>query len=174
MKKKINRKAKDTTESWLGVIAKIGDMSRRDRANRISTWAKEAGPPHAEIMLGDDPDYMERIGFWQVPGGVIRIRASKRGEFDPAERTDITDDEVKAIAEASLHIAGQEVSNLAEAEVVGSGGRATVRMKIHRLSSGILQCRIPGSGCWQNVDPADEGMFINPDDTGRKVLKMKR
>lgn len=57
-----------------------------------------------------------------------------------------------------------------EADVMGEGGRATVRMKIRRLRSGILQCRIPGSGCWHDVDPTDEAMFINPDDTGRKLL----
>lgn len=90
------------TGSWLGAIADMGEREREARADRISRWAAAAGPPHAELMLGDDPEYTDRIGFWRSAGGVIRIRASRRGEFDPAERTEITDAEVKAIASAGV------------------------------------------------------------------------
>lgn len=152
----------DDTGSWLNGMTEIFKRETENRIRRISTWAKTAGPPHAEITLGDDPDYMDRIGFWRVPGGVIRIRASMKGEFDPAERTDITEEEVQAIMDASVCVS--------PAEVMGCG-RATVRMKIRRLKSGTLQCRIPGAGRWHDVDPTDEGMFINPDDSGGKLLE---
>lgn len=89
--------------SWIGVIAELHRAEREARAGRISRWAAAAGPPHAEIMLGDDPEYMDRIGFWRVPGGVVRIRASKKGEFDPAERENISDEEARAIAAAFEH-----------------------------------------------------------------------
>lgn len=89
------------TGSWLGAMAELGERERKARADRISRWADTAGPPHAEITLGDDPEYTDRIGFWRVSDGVIRIRASRRGEFDPAKRIDITDAEAKAIASAA-------------------------------------------------------------------------
>jgi len=89
--------------SWLGVMDKIHLAERQDRVARISRWAEVGGPPHAEVMLGDDPEYMEKIGFWRVPGGVIRIRAFKNGDFDPAERTEISDEEARAIAIAFAH-----------------------------------------------------------------------
>lgn len=86
--------------SWMGVMEEFHLTEQKARADRISRWAAAAGAPHAEIMLGDDPEYMERIGFWRVPGGVVRIRASKKGEFDPAERECISDKEAEAVAAA--------------------------------------------------------------------------
>ena len=44
--------------------------------------------------------------------------ASRKGEFDPAERTDITDGEIKAIMAASEQVSPNDVA--------GSVGRATV------------------------------------------------
>lgn len=89
------------TGSWLGFAAELGEREREARADRISRWADTAGPPHAEITLRDDPEHTDRIGFWRVTGGVMRIRASgRRGEFDPAKGIDITDAEAKAIASA--------------------------------------------------------------------------
>lgn len=91
------------TDGWSGVMDGIFERSREDRSARISEWATLAGPPHAEVLIGDDPECMERVGFWRVPGGIIRIRANRKGEFDPAERTDITAQEAKAIADAMGH-----------------------------------------------------------------------
>lgn len=91
----------DGDGSWFGAIAGIAEREREARADRISSWAANAGPPHAEVTLGNDPEYSDRVGFWRVSGGVIRIRASKKGEFDPAERIDITDAEASAIATAA-------------------------------------------------------------------------
>lgn len=65
---------------------------------RISDWADIAGPPHSEASLGNN-----RIGFWRVNGGLIRIRASRKGEFDPGGGIEITDKEIEAIMDAYKH-----------------------------------------------------------------------
>ena len=90
-------------DEWIDVIAKLCEKSRKDRKKRISKWAALAGPPHAEVLLGDDPKHMDKIGFWRVPGGLIRVRASFNGKFDPAERIEITDQEIEAIISAFKH-----------------------------------------------------------------------
>lgn len=87
----------------IGVIAELGKRDRQDRKTRIEQWAKLAGIPHTEVTLGDDPKYMDRIGFWRVPGGILRIQSSRKGEFDPAERTEITTQEIGAIIDAFEH-----------------------------------------------------------------------
>ena len=98
----------EDSTSWLGAIAKMGERERKARADRISRWADTAGSPHAEITLGVDPECMDRIGFWRVQGGVIRITA-KMGKFDPAERIEITHGEIEAImaADQSMPVVAQ-------------------------------------------------------------------
>ena len=93
----------EDTEGWLSVAAKLSEQSHKNREKRITEWATLAGPPHAEVFLGDDPQYVDRIGFWRVRGGLIRIRASRRGEFDPAVRTEFTTKEINAITDAFGH-----------------------------------------------------------------------
>lgn len=93
-------KVKRNINDWLNVTAELMEKNRKDRKKRISKWTIFAGPPHAEIMLGDDSicdKDMDRIGFWRIYGGIIRIRASRKGEFDPAEGTNITTEEIEAI-----------------------------------------------------------------------------
>lgn len=91
------KKEQTSDDGWINVVAALCDKNREDRKKRIAEWITLAGPPHAEIFLGDDPQYMDRIGFWRVCGGIVRIRASKKGDFDPAEGTEIATQEIKAI-----------------------------------------------------------------------------
>lgn len=92
----------DDTGNWLDTISQLGDLRRKDRATRIAEWASAAGLPHAKVLLGEEP-YVEKVGFWRVPSGILRIRADAKGNFDPAERTEITTEEIDAIARASMH-----------------------------------------------------------------------
>lgn len=85
---------------WIGVMEKLSASRLIDREKRIREWEEVAGQPHAEIALGDHPDYMDKIGFWRIRGGLIRIRASKKGTFDPQEGTEITDKEIAGIKKA--------------------------------------------------------------------------
>jgi len=88
---------------WINCIKELGEQEREKRKTQIKNWAESAGPPHATITLGDDPEYLEKIGFWRIDSGIVRICANKTGEFDPAERTEITDKEIKAIMNAFGH-----------------------------------------------------------------------
>lgn len=93
---------------WIGVVEKLSEANRINREKRILEWEEIAGKPHAKITLGDHPDYMDTIGFWRIKGGLLRIRASKRGSFDPQEGTEITDKEIAAIAKTRGYV---EVGN---------------------------------------------------------------
>jgi hypothetical protein len=100
--KTVKSKSKFNDE-YLNIIKTMGNRQREDRRKRILEWATVAGPPHAEVLLRDSPSHFGRIGFWRVPGGLIRIMSHKNGEFDPSERIEITDREIKAIISASKH-----------------------------------------------------------------------
>ena len=87
-------------------MTRLWEKNREDRRKRISEWTILAGPPHTGVMLGDDSvcrKDMDRIGFWRIHGGIIRIKSSRKGEFDPAEGTSITTQEIKAIINAFEH-----------------------------------------------------------------------
>lgn len=81
----------------------IFERNRRETKERITKFRQEAGIAHATIILGDDPEYQDCIGFWRIEGGVIRIRAKHNGDFDPADRTDITLLELEALSKAYTH-----------------------------------------------------------------------
>ena len=88
---------------WMQLLDDSFERGRISLRTRIAKFREKAGEPHAEIILGDDPEWQERIGFWRVEGGVIRIRARYNGDFDPADRTDITLLELEALSKAYNH-----------------------------------------------------------------------
>lgn len=149
----------EDTESWLGAIAEAGEREREARANRISKWADTAGSPHAEITLGDDPEYMDRIGFWRVQGGVIRIRASEMGEFDPADGTDITAEEIKAIMAADQSIpVGLKMARAAKI----AAKKAFADLEVEVVGVGVTRVDVsPGYGVKVNIRAAPaEGVVL--------------
>lgn len=93
------------TREWMTGIRRDGCAMREAREQRIVEFAREAGSPHTEIMLGEqhgrDPEV--RVGFWHVASGLIRIEADAKGQFDPDDRTDITCEELNAMARARAH-----------------------------------------------------------------------
>lgn len=99
--KEPNDHVDEDLDGWLQTIHCISEKAHETRVTRIATWASTAGEPHAEAQLDDGI----RVGFWKLPGGLIRIRASKRGDFDPAEGVIIEDREVLAIIAANGHSA---------------------------------------------------------------------
>ena len=83
---------------WMKCLEEIADRNKTNSEIRIANFKRRAGEPHAIIILGDDPDYQEHIGFWRVCGGIIRIKAKRNGDFDPSDATEIEHDEIQAIA----------------------------------------------------------------------------
>lgn len=89
---------------WMQNLDGIFERNRREAKDRITRFKQEAGKPHATIIVGDDPEYQDHVGFWRVEGGVIRIKARHNGDFDPADRTDITLLELEALSKAYNHV----------------------------------------------------------------------
>ena len=80
---------------WVGVIEKLAEESRVNRENRIRQWERIAGRPHAEITLGDHPDYKDK-----------GRRAAKVG----ANKGDVFPEEICELLESKSRIAGLGIS----------------------------------------------------------------
>ena len=87
---------------WMQLLDDSFERGRISLSTRVAKFKEKAGKPHATVILKDD-SYQDHIGFWRVEGGVIRIRARYNGDFDPADRTDITLLELEALSKAYNH-----------------------------------------------------------------------
>jgi len=82
----------ETDDACLDVAARLDRIGRRKRDKRVAEWP----PPHIEIELGED-EWKHKVGFWKVEGGILRIEANKKGEYDPRNRQEISEAEIDAI-----------------------------------------------------------------------------